>query len=263
MNVKDTTTELTFNLSQHEERFQLLVDQAGDAFFILDYEGTIHDANHRACLSLGYSREELLGLNITDVDVDVDPKQHRQELWDALEAGEHVTFEGTHRRKGGSTFPVEVRLGRLDMPTEKLLLALARDITERKQKENHLERHREFENLVATISTRFVGLSGPELEQSIQTTLGDIGSFFDVDAVRLYRLSLQGSVLKFRLNWSSEHLAPPQEMKVIKEGFIPILPLITQGGNRLCLAALRNGHKSLSCAKLWSSLGQGLVLVSR
>ena len=66
MNTKDTPTELSFNLSQHEERFQLLVDQAGDAFFILDYEGTIHDANHRACLSLGYSREELLGLNITD-----------------------------------------------------------------------------------------------------------------------------------------------------------------------------------------------------
>ena len=230
MNVKDTTTELTFNLRQHEERFQLLVDQAGDAFFILDYEGTIHDANHRACQSLGYSREELLGLNITDVDVDVDPKQHRQELWEALEAGEYVTFEGTHRRKGGSTFPVEVRLGRLDMPTQKLMLALARDITQRKQKEKDLERHREFESLITRISTRFVGLSGPELEQSIQTTLGDIGSFFDVDAVRLYRLSLQGSVLKFRLNWSSEHLAPPQEMSVIKGRVYPNLAAHYSGG---------------------------------
>ena len=230
MVMKGPPTELRFNLSQHEERFQLLVDQAGDAFFILDYEGTIHDANHRACLSLGYSREELLGLNITDVDIDVDPKQHKQDLWDALEAGEHVTFEGTHRRKGGSTFPVEIRLGRLDMPTEKLLLALARDITERKQKENDLKKHRDFENLVATISTTFVGLSGPELEQSIQSTLGDIGSFFDVDAVRLYRLSLQGRVLKFRLNWSSEHLAPPQEMKVIQGRVYPNLAAHYSGG---------------------------------
>ena len=135
MNMKDPNTELTFNLSQHEERFQLLVNQAGDAFFVLDYEGIIHDVNRRACLSLGYSREELIGLNIREVDVDVDPKQHKQELWDALEAGEHVTFEGTHRRKGGSTFPVEIRLGRLDMPNKKLLLALARDITKRKQKD--------------------------------------------------------------------------------------------------------------------------------
>ena len=85
MVMKAPPTELRFNLSQHEERFQLLVDQAGDAFFILDYEGTIHDANHRACLSLGYSREELLGLNIADVDVEVDPQEHRQEMWDALD----------------------------------------------------------------------------------------------------------------------------------------------------------------------------------
>jgi len=221
MNTKDTPTELSFNLSQHEERFQLLVDQAGDAFFILDYEGTIHDANHRACLSLGYSREELLGLNITDVDVDVDPKKHRQDIWDALEAGKHVTFEGTHRRKGGSTFPVEIRLGRLDMPTEKLLLALARDISERKQKENDLKKHREFEGLVTKVSARFMGLTGPEFEQDIQAILGEIGDFFGVDAVRLYKLSPGGDVLKFRLMWLSGNLAPSQEMKVILERSYP------------------------------------------
>ncbi len=221
MNMKDPNTELTFNLSQHEERFQLLVDQAGDAFFVLDYEGFIHDVNRRACLSLGYSREELIGLNIRQVDVDVDPKQHRKELWGALEAGEHVTFEGTHRRKGGSTFPVEIRLGRLDLPNKKLLLALARDVTKHKQKAEALERHHEFEVLVANISTTFVGLTGPEFEQTIQVILGKIGKFFDVDAVRLYKLSPDGEVLKFRLMWLAENLAPSQEMEVILERSYP------------------------------------------
>ena len=219
--MKDTTTEQILNSRKSEERFQLLVDQAGDAFFTLGYEGTIQDVNQRACLNLGYSRKELLGMNISEVDIEIDPKQHKQEFWEPLERGEHVTFEGTHRRKDGSTFPVEIRLGRLDLKTERLLLALARDVTERKQKEEDLNKHREFEHLVATISARFVGLSGPEFEQTIQTTLKDIGSFFDVDAVRLYRLSLGGDVLKFRLMWTSEHLAPPQEMKVIQEGTYP------------------------------------------
>jgi len=231
-------TELSFNLSQHEERFQLLVDQAGDAFFILDYEGTIHDANHWACLSLGYSREELLGLNITEVDVEVDPQEHRQEIWDALEAGKHVTFEGTHRRKGGSTFPVEVRLGRLDMPGKKLLLALARDITERKQKEEALERHGQFERLVAKISARFAGLTGPEFEQTIQAILGEIGDFFDVDAVRLYKLSSGGDVLKFRLMWLSENLAPSQEMKVILEGSYPKIASLLLTGEPIVFGSL-------------------------
>jgi len=206
-----------------EDGFQLLVEQAGDAFFILNYEGAIQSVNTRACRSVGYSREELLGMNVAEVDTDVDPKRHRRDFWDHLEAGQHVTFEGTHRRKDGSTFPVEVRLGRLDMPTERLLLALARDITSRKQKEEDIERHREFERLVAKISTRFVGLSGPEFEQAIQTALGDICTYFDVDAVRLYRLSPGGEVLKFRLNWVSGHLAPPKEMEVIHGSTYPAI----------------------------------------
>ena len=169
--LEGTAAERTLNLRGSDDRFQLLIDQAGDAFFILDYEGTIRDVNRRACLSLGYSREELLGLSISEVDVDVDPKQHIQEFWDPLEAGKHVTFEGKHRRKDGSSFPVEVRLGRLDLATEKLLLALARDITERKHNERELERHREFERLVAKISMKIAGQTGLELENSIKSSL--------------------------------------------------------------------------------------------
>ncbi len=43
---------------QAEDKFELLVEQAGDAFFILDYNDAIIDVNHQACLSLGYSRLE-------------------------------------------------------------------------------------------------------------------------------------------------------------------------------------------------------------
>ena len=226
------------NLRESDKRFQLLVDQAGDAFFILDYEGTIRDVNQRAYMSLGRSREELLGLNIVEVDVDVDPKQHIEEFWDPLEAGEYVTFESRHRRKDGSTFPVEVRLGRLDLGTEKLLLALARDITERKHKEKELERHREFERLVAKISARIAGQTGLELENSIQVTLGDICKFFDVDAVRLYRLSPDGDVLKFRLNWLSDHLAPPQEMEMIHGATYPNIAALYMKGESTIFGSL-------------------------
>jgi formate hydrogenlyase transcriptional activator len=225
-------------LRQVDKRFQLLVEQAGDAFFVLDYEGTIRDVNHQACLSLGRSREELLGLSITEVDVDADPKQHMEEFWGPLEVGGHLTFEREHRRKDGSSFPVEVRLGRLDLATEKLLLALARDITERKHKEKELERHREFERLVAKISARIAGQTGLELENSIQVTLGDICKFFDVDAVRLYRLSPGGDVLKFRLNWLSGHLAPPQEMEVILEGTYPIIASQLMTGEPMVFGSL-------------------------
>jgi len=234
-----TSPERTVNLEESEKRFQLLVDQAGDAFFILDYEGTIREVNQRAYVSLGRSREELVGLNIAEVDVDVDPKQHKEEFWDPLGAREHITFESRHRRKDGSTFPVEIRLGRLDLEAEKLLLALARDITERKQTQIELEKHREFERLVTKVSLRIVGQTGVDLESSIQAALLDVSSFFGVDAVRLYRLSPGGDVLKFRLNWFSEHLAPPQEMDVILAGTYPNIASQLMNGDPMVFGSLK------------------------
>ncbi len=129
-----------FALQESEKRFRMLVEQAGDGFFIHDYEGKILDVNLTACEMLGYSKDELLRMSISDVDMEVAEKGHRGRYWDPLQSEKHTTFEGTHRRKDGSTFPVEVRLGRVDLEDRTLLLSLTRDITERKIAENNLKR---------------------------------------------------------------------------------------------------------------------------
>jgi len=193
----------------------LLVEQAGDAFFILDYDGVVSDINRQACQSLGYSREELLGMKISEVDIEVEEKQHRPLFWDSLEPRQYITIEGIHRRKDGSTFPVEIRLGRLDLKEKRFLLALARDITDRKQKEEKLQQHSNFQQLVSKISNKFATLAGVEFELSIQDALEEIGRYFASDTVRLYRLSLQGDVLKIRNHWQDKHLAPPEEIAEI------------------------------------------------
>ncbi|MCF8095290.1 MAG: sigma 54-interacting transcriptional regulator [Desulfobacteraceae bacterium] len=124
---------------QSEKRFRMLVEQAGDAFFIHDYEGKILDVNKRACQSLGYTRDELLGMKISDVDLDANTKQHKKMFWQQLEPEEYITFGGTHKRKDGTTFPVEVRLGRLDLENQSVILSLMRDVTERKKAEQELK----------------------------------------------------------------------------------------------------------------------------
>lgn len=197
---------------QAEDKFELLVKQAGDAFFVLDYDGAIIDVNHQACVSLGYSHLELVKMKISQVDVEIVEKQHEKLFWDILDSGQYITIEGIHQRKDGSTFPVEVRLGRLDLRDRKQLLALARDITERKKKDEKLKKNSEFQNLISGISNKFVGLTGSEFEKVILKSLARIGRYFDVDTVRLYRLSPKGDVLKIRNMWHSEELAPPEEM---------------------------------------------------
>ncbi|HZY64814.1 MAG TPA: PAS domain S-box protein [Rubrobacteraceae bacterium] len=134
-------------LKRSERRLRNLVYAAADGFFVHDVRGRILDVNRHACESLGYTREELLTLNVTDIEQSFTPEEI-EEQWRNMSPEAPVTLEGVHRRKDGTTFPVEVRLGLLDSEGEQLMFALARDITERKRAEAALrESERRFRQL--------------------------------------------------------------------------------------------------------------------
>lgn len=114
--------------------YKTLLDTATEAFFLHNKEGRFIDVNKLACSSLGYTREELLEMSVKDVEVGPDPDGLKQ-LWEQLNKGDNVLIEGKHRRKDGTIFPVEVSLGLIHIDGELLFSVLARDITNRKYKE--------------------------------------------------------------------------------------------------------------------------------
>ena len=117
--------DMSVTIRESEDRFRSLVEQAADAFFLIDMHGRIVDVNQRACNSLGYSRTELLQLNVADIDLG--GTTFRSE-------GPLFSGEGVHVRKDGSTFPVDVRSGPFEWRGGSALLALVRDIGERSQR---------------------------------------------------------------------------------------------------------------------------------
>lgn len=121
-------------LRKSEERFRLLVEYATDAFLLHDVEGHIVDVNQQACESLGYTREELLSFPICTINKQMNPTMLK-ELWEKLDSGRPLTMEGMHRRKDGTSFPVEIRMGRFHSEGNRLLLSLVRDVTQRKKEE--------------------------------------------------------------------------------------------------------------------------------
>src|SRR5271166_5524773 len=133
-------------LRASEARFRTFVDHATDAFFLLDEDSTILDVNRQACVALGYSRQELVGKHRSDLDVGLDDTSIER-LKQRMVSGEAIAFETRHRRKDGTSFPVEVRVGQFQQGGRRLL-CLVRDITERKQAEDELraseERFRSF-----------------------------------------------------------------------------------------------------------------------
>jgi PAS domain S-box-containing protein len=138
-------------LRASETRFRTYVDHAIDALFVRDEQGKIIDMNQRACESLGYTREELIGKTPRFFDPGVN-EIWLQRLKERLEAGELVAFESTHQRKDGCTFPVEVRIRPFWHGGHRFTLSLARDISERKRSEQERERLSQIEADLARIN---------------------------------------------------------------------------------------------------------------
>ena len=121
-------------LRQSEYRYKKLLETASDAFFLHDSNGKFLDVNYHACDALGYSRDEILNLHVSDIEIGADANM-LSELWCNLTEGQTVQVEGKHKRKDNSVFPVEVRIGLITINKKPLFSILARDITERKKKE--------------------------------------------------------------------------------------------------------------------------------
>ena len=118
------------------------MEQAADAFIIHDVEGKILDVNQSTCKTLRYTRQELLNLYLEDIEENLLLEEIAKKSQN-LTPGVPITLQGIHKRKDGTTFLVEVRFGLLKAGNGKLILALCRDITERKKAEAALRHEQE------------------------------------------------------------------------------------------------------------------------
>jgi PAS domain S-box-containing protein len=112
--------------------FRLLIDQSNDAIEVID-PVTLRfvDINERACLDMGYTREEFLSLRVQDIDPTVDESVFTRITGELQNSGSAV-FESLHRRKDGSTFPVEVSIKQVQLDRQ-YRISVVRDTTERKK----------------------------------------------------------------------------------------------------------------------------------
>ncbi len=122
-----------------EAHFRALVEQASDGIFIADANGNYLDVNTAGAAMLGYSREEILQLSISQIVTGEDVKRVGSEVGRITEGG-NVRSEWTFRRKDGSLFPGEVSGSQLP---DGRLQGILRDMTERKRAEDELRRNEE------------------------------------------------------------------------------------------------------------------------
>jgi PAS domain S-box-containing protein len=136
--------------------YQDLFDKIPDGITLHDAEdGTLLDANEQFCEMLGYAREELLELDFETIIADEPPytSERAEEYIRKAATDGPQTFEWRDVTKAGETIPVEVHLRQTTLDGHQRILAVVRDITDRKERERELKRKNErLEEFASVVS---------------------------------------------------------------------------------------------------------------
>ncbi|NQT80412.1 MAG: PAS domain S-box protein, partial [Candidatus Aminicenantes bacterium] len=130
-------------LKESETRLRQLFESIPDAVMVLSSEGKFLDCNEVTLQLLGYSQKEFLHLRPADIvhpDFYKTMKENQRKIW----AGKKTIVESAHLCKDGSVIPVEVNACKIEYKGEPNILAVVRDITERKKAEEALKESEEF-----------------------------------------------------------------------------------------------------------------------
>jgi PAS domain S-box-containing protein len=134
--------------------FRDCTDRSSDAIFWNNASGGFDYVNDQACRSLGYTREELLQLKLWDLD-EAFPKEKWNMFWEKWEHASDDSIARTlssHRRKDGTTFPIEALGQHIRTPAGRSLhVGYVRDITDRKRAEQALRESEERLRQVALV----------------------------------------------------------------------------------------------------------------
>lgn len=143
-------------LRESEANYRTIFDAANDATFVFDPEnGDMLDVNRKMCEMYGYTREEVLRLNVEDLSAGVPPYTYQdvmKMIWKTKYNKSHM-FEWLAKNRKGGLFWVEVNMKGAMIGGEYRVLAVVRDITERKAAEEDnrkmQERLRQMDKMAA------------------------------------------------------------------------------------------------------------------
>ncbi len=144
--LEDLVAERTKELVKSQAMLKALHEHANDGILIFDKEGKIIDANNKACELHGYTKDELIGRNITVLESESSIPLCKERIQRLLN-GESLVFETEHKRKDGEKITLEVSSCAIKFDNDIVIESFLRDITEKKRLQNQLLHAQKMESV--------------------------------------------------------------------------------------------------------------------
>ena len=188
--------------------FPSVLDTVGEGIITIDSVGTIIVVNQEVQAIWGYAQGELLGQNIECLMPEKYREPHAAGLKRFVDTGvphilgTRVELEGV--KKDGSIFPLEIRMAETTVGDQLFFTAAVRDVSDRKAIEMALAQRNRIEDLISTISTKFINLPSSEIDIGIVDALCAIGELIGIDRPWVALLSEDKQKLQFTHEWCAE-----------------------------------------------------------
>lgn len=163
--------ERTAALTEQVQRNTAILSASMDGLLIVDMQGWVQDCNDAYCRMLGYSREEILRMNVTDIDATLHAPEVAAAI-DKMRENSRWQFDSQNRRKDGSLMSVEINLVLPEIGGRHWFFVFIHDITGRKRSEAELIRARDAAQNANLAKSDFLSRMSHELRTPLTAIIG-------------------------------------------------------------------------------------------
>lgn len=199
-------------LKESEQRYRQLFEKASEGILVADvHTGDLLFANPAVCSLLGYSGEELERLTIQDIH----PEEYKDKVNENLKSLQVTQNQFTPNfpclKKDGELIYADINAGIAEVSSRICAIGFFKDITERKKADEQLRLRMEFEELIISLSAKFLEIKPDEIDNQLNSTLKQIGEFLQVDRCFIFELSEDRKYMIQTRVWYADGVESQQE----------------------------------------------------